>query len=72
MIWRVAGTTAMQDLIYGLMHKNSTVFSKDNIRVPTYDELPGVFGKEGVGLNLPHCSLKNYKEDGGQMIECKI
>ncbi|KAL7530243.1 hypothetical protein ACHAWF_003300 [Thalassiosira exigua] len=61
------GTTALQAFIYDMMYKNDTIFLRDNIRVPTYDELPGVFGKEGVGLNLPHCSIEKYKRDGGNM-----
>jgi len=61
------GTTALQAFIYDLMYANHTLFLEDNLRVPTYDELPGVFGKEGVGLNLPHCCLPGFKEDGGLM-----
>jgi len=78
------GTTALQSLLYDLVYEtnNGTTLLEDNLRVPTYDELPGLFGKvvvptsenifgaggrEGVGLNLPHCSLRNYKESGGSM-----
>ena len=61
------GTTALQAFIYDHVFKNETMFKRDNIRIPLYDELPGVFGKEGVMLNLPHCSLQNYKRSGGQM-----
>ena len=61
------GTTALQAFIYDLVYRNETIFLSDNIRVPSYDELPGVFGKEGVMLNLPHCSLDDYKNSGGQM-----
>lgn len=62
------GTTALQSFIYHLIYTNNeTVFLRDNLRIPIYDELPGVFAKEGVGLNLPHCMVENYKRDGGQM-----
>jgi len=61
------GTTALQAFIYDHVFKNETMFKRDNIRIPLYDELPGVFGKEGVMLNLPHCSLQKYKRSGGQM-----
>ena len=60
------GTTALQAFIYDLIYVNGTIFPRDNYRVPSYEELPGVFAKEGVGLNLPHCSLENYKRSGGQ------
>ncbi|KAL7524031.1 hypothetical protein ACHAXR_001253, partial [Thalassiosira sp. AJA248-18] len=60
------GTTALQAFIYDLIYANDTIFSRDNLRVPSYDELPGGFAKEGVGLNLPHCSLERYKRSGGQ------
>lgn len=63
------GTTALQAFIYDLEYAtNGTTFLKDNLRVPTYDELPGVFGKEGVGLNLPHCSILGFKLGGGSMV----
>jgi len=61
------GTTALQAFIYDLMFVNHTIFLQDNLRVPTYDELPGVFAKEGVGLNLPHCSINGFKRNGGNM-----
>jgi len=61
------GTTALQAFIYDLHYRNSTIFSNDNLRIAQYDELPGVFAKEGVMLNLPHCSLEKYKNSGGQM-----
>ena len=61
------GTTALQAFIYDLIYKNDTIFPRDNFRIPSYDELPGVFGKEGVGLNLPHCSIKDYRAGGGNM-----
>ena len=60
------GTTALQAFIYDLIYVNDTIFPRDNYRVPSYEELPGVFAKEGVGLNLPHCSLTHYKRSGGQ------
>lgn len=61
------GTTALQAFIYDMEYANATVFKRDNLRIPHYDELPGLFGEEGVGLNLPHCSLDQYKSSGGQM-----
>lgn len=60
-------TTALQAFMYDLIFTNETIFQKDKLRVPNYDELPGVFGKEGVGLNLAHCSLEDYKNSGGTM-----
>ena len=60
------GTTAMQAFIYDLIYANDTIITRDNFRVPSYEELPGVFAKEGVGLNLPHCALEDYKKSGGQ------
>jgi len=61
------GTTALQAFIYDLIYANSTIFPKDNLRVPSYKELPGVFGKEGVGLNLPHCCVEGFKNGGSMM-----
>lgn len=62
------GTTALQAFIYDMLFVNATMFTEDNLRIPTYDELPGVFGKEGVGLNLPHCMLDKYKASGGGLL----
>lgn len=61
------GTTALQAFIYDLIYVNATIFPRDNLRIPSYDELPGVFAKEGVGLNLPHCSIDGFKNNGGGM-----
>lgn len=62
------GTTALQAFIYDQVDKGGAIFTFDNIRIPKYEELPGVFGKEGIMLNLPHCSLEKYKASGGQML----
>lgn len=64
----------MQAFIYESMFTtNNTFFLEDNIRVPTYSDLPGAFGKgrgkEGVSLNLAHCSLDNYVKSGGYMTQ---
>lgn len=61
------GTTALQAFIYDLAYTNETLFTFDNIRIPTYEELPGVYAKEGVMLNLAHCALKRFKRSGGNM-----
>ncbi|KAL9181819.1 hypothetical protein ACHAXT_012162 [Thalassiosira profunda] len=61
------GTTALQAFIYDSKFANDTLFQLDNLRVPSFEELPGGFGKEGVGLNLPHCSIRHYKDGGGQL-----
>ena len=53
----------MQAFIY----ENLDILALDNLRVPTYDELPGNFGREGVGLNLAHCSIAGLKRNGGDM-----
>ena len=61
------GTTALQAFLYDLNYTDPSVFLGDGIRIPSHDELPGVFGKEGLGLNLAHCSMRNYKRGGGKM-----
>lgn len=63
------GTTALQSFIYNMAKERNTVLLEDNLRIPLEHELPGAFGKEGVGLNLPHCSINRHKRDGGQMSE---
>jgi len=57
------GTTALQSFIYELAKSNNTIFLKDNLRIPTAKDLPGV----GIGINLAYCSVEKYKEGGGQM-----
>mmetsp|Transcript_4962 Transcript_4962/g.9219 ORF Transcript_4962/g.9219 Transcript_4962/m.9219 type:complete len:356 (+) Transcript_4962:27-1094(+) len=61
------GTTSIQSFLYNSLWKNATFLDKDNLAIPTFDELPGVFGDTGPMLNLAHCSIKNYVKDGGQM-----
>eukprot|EP00984_Skeletonema_dohrnii_P032031 scaffold25418_cov131-Skeletonema_dohrnii-CCMP3373.AAC.8 len=61
------GTTALQSFIYDLVKVNNNIFLEDNLRIPLEHELPGCFHREGVGLNLPHCSINRFKRDGGQM-----
>lgn len=66
------GTTALQAFIYDTLHANETLFLEDNIRVPKYEELPGTFAKEGVGLNLAHCCIIGYKGEGGGQMNCPM
>lgn len=61
------GTTALQAFMYDLIYTDPNIFIRDGVRVPSFDELPGLYGKEGVGLNLAHCSLRYYMDSGGQM-----
>ena len=53
--------------MYDLIYTEPSVFLRDGVRVPSFDELPGMYGKEGVGLNLAHCSLRYHKDSGGEM-----
>eukprot|EP00584_Thalassiosira_punctigera_P000354 CAMPEP_0172538166 /NCGR_PEP_ID=MMETSP1067-20121228/9615_1 /TAXON_ID=265564 ORGANISM="Thalassiosira punctigera, Strain Tpunct2005C2" /NCGR_SAMPLE_ID=MMETSP1067 /ASSEMBLY_ACC=CAM_ASM_000444 /LENGTH=370 /DNA_ID=CAMNT_0013323611 /DNA_START=498 /DNA_END=1607 /DNA_ORIENTATION=+ len=61
------GTTSIQSFIYNSLGKNASYLVEDKFAIPTFDELPGVFGGLGPGLNLAHCMLENYVKDGGQM-----
>jgi len=61
------GTTAIQSFIYHALFKNRTFLRDDNWSIPTSDDMPGEFGKEGAGLNFAHCQIRNYVKDGGQM-----
>ena len=62
-------TTALQSFIYDIAKLSNNPLLKDNLRIPLEHELPGFFSKEGVGLNLAHCSIDRYKSDGGKMGE---
>ena len=53
--------------MYDLIYADPGMFVRDGVRVPSFDELTGLYGKEGVGLNLAHCSLRRYRRGGGQM-----
>ncbi|KAL7457513.1 hypothetical protein ACHAWC_009057 [Mediolabrus comicus] len=61
------GTTALQSFIYELAKSNNTIFLKDNLRIPTTKDLPGVYDGAGTGINLAYCSVEKYKQGGGQM-----
>ena len=53
--------------MYDLIYADPGMFVRDGVRVPSFDELTGLYGKEGVGLNLAHCSLRYYMDSGGRM-----
>ena len=63
------GTTALQSFIYNMAEAKNSILLEDDLRIPLRHELPGTFKGEGVGLNLPHCSINRHKRDGGQMSE---
>lgn len=62
------GTTSIQTLLY----QSESLLKKDNIRIPSFKDLPGVFkDKGGCMLNLAHCMLQDLIKDGGQMNQGK-
>ena len=61
------GTTSIQKFLYNSLRNNATYLEDDKFAIPTFDDLPGIFGHEGPMLNFAHCMLENYAHDGGQM-----
>lgn len=61
------GTTSIQSFIYNALWGNETFLNEDKFAIPTFDELPGIFGDIGSGLNLAHCMINDYVKDGGEM-----
>ncbi|KAL7545379.1 hypothetical protein ACHAWF_008727 [Thalassiosira exigua] len=62
-----AGTTAIQSFLYDSLWKNATFLQEDNFGIPTFDDLPGIFGGEGPMLNFSHCMIADFVKGGGQM-----
>ena len=61
------GTTSIQNFLYNSLSKNAAYLYDDMFAVPTFKDLPGAFGVDGVMLNFAHCMLSNFAKDGGQM-----
>ena len=61
------GTTSIQSFLYTSLFNNATYLQQDKFAIPTFDDLPGIFGGDGPMLNFAHCMLKDFAKDGGQM-----
>ncbi|KAL9183426.1 hypothetical protein ACHAXT_004282 [Thalassiosira profunda] len=61
------GTTLIQSFLYHSLWKEEPFLQEDKFAIPTFEDLPGVFGDTGPMLNYAHCMISGYVKEGGQM-----